>query len=110
MVSAVFMILALAWLTVSTPFVYKGQQYVIAAEKKAQSTSQDDKNDEESNPFANTTEEKTSGGNTIAEEYLHHTDEPLFLVIDKPGLHLSHSYDVYIAFHGELHCPPPNRA
>jgi hypothetical protein len=106
-VSAVFLILALAWLTVSTPFVYAAQQANVKAVAAAghERDSSDD-----CNPFGNTTEEKAPSGslNTLSEEYLHHDDEYFHSV----ELVLSHtaapSVKEYTAFHGELICPPPD--
>ncbi len=100
------MIFSLLWLTVSLPFV--------DAAKTQVSISLMDENGEEpagkdNNPFANTTEEKTSGGNsTVSEEYLHeayllHEQSVVPVHFNKcnhPAL--------YFAFHGELFCPPPN--
>lgn len=106
--SSLFMILALLWLTVSIPFVYTAQQqmeYKAAIEKNANSC-----DDESSNPLANTTEEKapSSGINTLTEEYLHHTDD-LFHALEILLSHRPcHTVAEYLAFHGELLCPPPN--
>src|SRR4051794_29390800 len=72
--SAVFMILALVWLTVSLPFVYAGQQKHAQKEKiTITQNSLSDTNDEETstNPFGNTTEEKNSNSTSLSEEYLH---------------------------------------
>ena len=104
-VSSIIMLLALAWLTVSTPFVYRAQQQY---EKLAQQHQLPASGDEDYNPFATTNEEKTeSGSNTLQEEYLHH------------GHHLDHHYttlvkyykchlaDEYIAYHPEFFSPPP---
>lgn len=106
-ITAVFMAIALLWLTVSTPFVN-------AAQKQLQSYSNNMASDEESpssdnnNPFGNTTEEKAESGSSTISEYLHHAQE---LVHPTGSLHKhnsSHDVDVYVAFHGELLCPPPN--
>jgi hypothetical protein len=110
-IASIFMILALLWLTVSIPFVYSAQQKMAEKEKAALTMhAASEKNGDGSNPFTNTTEEKTPSGavNILSEEYLHHTDE-LFHIA---GIWLKHTgqYTVaeYIAFHGELLCPPPN--
>ncbi len=102
---SLLMLLALAWLTVSLPFVYDSQQAQKAAMEK-QSTKAG--SDDSSNPLTNTTEEKTENGvNTLA-EYLHeshHSDHPSSLIITS---YKYHSSDLYIAFHPELICPPPD--
>jgi len=112
--SAVFMIAALLWLTVSTPFVYQFQQKQIEQNKIAkaeQSSVPDTNNEEESNPFGNTTEEKNpNSGNRLTEEYLHelHIHNHFFSIVSSE--HQRHQADTYIAFHGELHVPPPDVA
>ncbi len=101
------MIVALLWLTISTPFVFRVQQEVKKIQKEiaADLTSG---SSEDNNPFANTTEEKAPPTNTISEEYLHHLhndEHPWFSIIK---VHWKHSSSLYIAYHGELFCPPPN--
>lgn len=102
--SSIVMMLALVWLTVSTPFVYAAQQQIssigivddICADI-----------DEETNPFANTTEEKTeSGGNTLS-EYLHDMHQRLQYVAAVEKYSKCHPSDLYYAFHPELISPPP---
>ena len=112
--SAVFMITALLWLTISTPFVYQFQQKQIEQNKTAkseQTSIADTNNEEESNLFGNTTEEKNSNsGNTFTEEYLHefHIHDQLCFIVSRE--HRFENVDTYIAFHGELDVPPPDVA
>jgi hypothetical protein len=99
------MMLALAWLTISTPFVYACYKDVAAATEKQQC---EQTADEDCNPFSNTTEEKSHSGsfNTLS-EYLHdtyHADNH-FSIVDR--FHQWHSYDLYFAYHPELISPPP---
>jgi hypothetical protein len=105
--SSVFMMLALVWLTVSIPYVYAAKQQagVTASKAATQATDEDD-----SNPFSNTTEEKapSSTVNTISEEYIHHSDELFHAAELSLSHHRVHSATEYVAFHGELLCPPPN--
>jgi hypothetical protein len=106
-VSALGMIAALVWLTISIPFVFNSQQLLKEIEK-TQSAKASNKNNEENNPFANTTEEKTPASNSFSEEYMHHTDEHLQ---NNYTTNLSYSHadeSLYIAFHGELLSPPPD--
>ena len=99
--SSIFMLLALAWLTVSLPFVYEEQQLV----QQSQHHSNDDVCD---NPFAGTTEEKTEGGVNSLSEYLHELN-----ALDHEG-HIIVKYfkcypsDLYFAYHPELISPPPD--
>jgi len=109
--SAIFMILALLWLTISTPFVYASQQEIAKQGKIKNAGNPLTGNEEETtNPFGNTTEEKNQSSTSFSEEYLHdhHTESSLFSIT------LQHykcdDADTYIAFHGEVNVPPPNVA
>ena len=110
--SAVVMILALLWLTVSTPFVYAAQQELAKHNKAVTSNPLSGAEEENnSNSFGNTTEEKKpSGGNSLSEEYLHdlHTDDQFISAVSQ--VHKSENDRIYTAFHGEVHVPPPNAA
>lgn len=109
--SAVFMIAALLWLTISAPFVYAGQQEIAKQSKTANTNTAFPGNEEEaSNPFGNTTEEKAPSSSSFSEEYLHdHHNTEYFFSISSQS-HKSENAGTYIAFHGELHVPPPNPA
>jgi hypothetical protein len=92
------MMLALAWLTVSLPFVNEQQEQQSIIENQ-------DTASEDVNPFGNTTEEKTPS-NTLS-EYLHdgHIMEYHFVIVSSAfNLHNSSEYEI---FHPELNCPPP---
>jgi hypothetical protein len=106
--SAVFMVLALLWLTISPAFVpvppdstKKGK---IENGKPANAA-----NEEESskNP---TTEEKVPGSNSFSEEYIHAHHETHYFFTLVSTFHKLENSDTYIAFHGELLVPPPNHA
>jgi len=101
-VAVTVMFFALAWLTVSLPYVYSFQKELAKQESKASPV-----DDEESNPLANSTEEKAPSS-TVSEEWLHHTDEHNYIFSYKLSHDHRHSYDVYVAYHGEVQCPPPN--
>ena len=109
--SAVFMIAALLWLTVSVAFVYPAQQQLSKQEQVGNVKDCAATDDDESNPYGNTTEEKASNNpGTFSEEYLHdhHADE--FINTIASTIHISRNFDTYNAFHGEVHVPPPNVA
>jgi hypothetical protein len=112
LVSSVVMILSLIWLTISLPYTYAAQQKLakekIGMANEAKGLPGDENNADENNPFANTTEEKAPTNVNLTEEYLHHQDEPLPFSTDKLSHSHHHSYDVYIAFYGELLSPPPD--
>ena len=106
--SAVLMILALLWLTVSTPFVYASQQKTAEFHKIADVDNP--LNEEESNPFGNSTEEKAPTGVSLSEEYLHdyHSSDYYFILASQ--FHKFEDAEIYVAFHGEMLVPPPNQA
>jgi hypothetical protein len=109
-VAAVFMVVMLLWLTVSTPFVYAAQQQK-AAYTKSDAPDQGSPRTEDSscNPFGNSSEEKAPGGiNTFSEEYLHHNDEVFHIAELFFSHRRTHAEPEYRAFHGELLCPPPD--
>ena len=103
--SSVLMIIALVWLTVSTPYVYAAQ----TAKHAPVSQNCDNQQDEECpNPLTNTTEEKTESGVNNLSEYLHeaHILEHGFTIIEK--YEKCHADDLYFAYHPELISPPPD--
>jgi hypothetical protein len=107
--SSLFMLLALLWLTVSIPFVNAAQQ-ALATEKTAHSSAAAADDATSDNPLSNDTEEKGSGnpGSSLSEEYLHHSDELLHEAELFFSHHIKHTVSEYVAFHGEMLCPPPN--
>lgn len=108
--SAILMIVLLCWLTISTPFVYASQQEQAKQGKINHDCTTNAGNEEEtSNPFGNNTEEKTPGTNSFSEEYLHSYHAASHFYIEVSQYHKSENADTYIAFHGELLVPPPNR-
>ena len=110
--SAIFMILALLWLTISIPFVYASQQK-IAKEHNIQNIGSPISSAEEEtcNPLGSTTEEKSpNSGTSFSEEFLHdHHGSDHFFSIDTL-YHKCENADTYTAFHGEVQVPPPNIA
>jgi hypothetical protein len=98
------MILALAWLTVSAPFVYASFQKTHAITEKSQC--EQPAEEDCGNPFSSNTTEEKSGINTLS-EYLHdayYTDHHYNII---GRIHKYHSSDLYLAFHPELISPPP---
>ncbi|PZR23249.1 MAG: hypothetical protein DI535_24500 [Citrobacter freundii] len=111
---SLLMLVTLLWLTISTPFVVsaqlKAETQKTALISAASSDQHDDADDEQScTALGGTTEEKTSNGfNTLSEEYLH-TDSELFHLAELFLNHTrTHTFAEYVAFHGEMLCPPPN--
>jgi hypothetical protein len=104
------MIAALLWLTISLPFVFEAQQQLQKQhliDNTFPGTAQEESGDD-CNPFGNNTEEKTESSSNSLSEYLHHIDELHHLTALAHKHNCSHSFSVYVAFHGELLTPPPN--
>lgn len=109
--SAVFMIFALLWLTISLPFVLAGNQKLCEQDNTQKAQSAPVASEEETtNPLNNTTEEKAPSSSLVSEEYLHdnHTAEYFFSIASQS--HKCENSNIYNAFHGEVHVPPPNVA
>ena len=102
------MILALVWLTVSAPVVNAANQRINQDQSGVQTTDLADTEDSGCNPFGNNTEEKSPTSVGFNEEYLHHHEDAL----NAANLSLQHFRALaareYVAFHGEMLCPPPN--
>lgn len=101
---SILMLLALAWLTVSLPFVHESQQI-----GKQISFHDDNPSpvEDSTNPLTNTTEEKTEAGSNLLSEYLTdmHVIEHHFTTVT--SYYKCHPSDLYFAFHPELLSPPP---
>jgi hypothetical protein len=105
------MILALLWLTISAPFVLTAQQNMANYEQPVGSTVPLAANEEESpSPLGNTTEEKAPSSSSFSEEYLHHHHMDDHSISVSLKFHKCENAGTYIAYHGELHVPPPNAA
>jgi hypothetical protein len=103
--SHLLMLLALAWLTVSLPFVYNSQR---AQKEHAQEIKAPQQEEENTNPLANTTEEKTENGVNTLSEYLHEIQTAELTSSFIATTYKYHSADLYVAFHPEYICPPPD--
>lgn len=105
------MVLALLWLTVSTPFVFNSQQHFAKQSKMADVDSPLSGSEEEAgNPLSNTNEEKNPNSTSFSEEYLHDHHQDGHFLLSYLQFHKCMDADTYIAFHGELLVPPPNVA
>lgn len=102
---SILMLLALSWLTISAPFVYRAQQQQQEWAKQYQAS---DSAEEDYNPFSQTNEEKSSNSSSnFSEEYLHHAhnlDHHFITIVQRYN---SHCADEYLAFHPESFSPPP---
>lgn len=108
-VSAIFMILALLWLTVSTPFVFNSQQVLTEQLSGDFDAPLNGSEEDNTNPFGNNTEEKNpNSGSSFSEEYLHDNAVQHNSLLVNLRYHKCCDTDTYVAFHGELLVPPPN--
>ena len=105
--SAILMIVALLWLTVSIPFIYKSQQESRIENLSKQSPVENAEEDC-SNPLSDTNEEKAPSTNSFSEEYLHDHHSDVCFSTKRGEFHKLENATAYIAFHGELLVPPPN--
>jgi hypothetical protein len=109
--SSIFLMLTLTWLTVSTPFIIKTQQELAKQQKSVtveipMSDAEDDTTDS-----SNNIEEKVpNSANSLAEEFLHEHHSTQDYVAKTSRNYNLENASTYIAFHGELHAPPPNAA
>ena len=109
--SSLLMLVTLAWLTISTPFVYDFQQklkQIKLAEIIPGNNSHVDDKDGINTMMPNPTEEKTETNSNNFSEYLHHHDYVDDYHTAGIKYHISLSSELYIAFHGELLSPPPD--
>lgn len=100
--SAVVMLLALAWLTVSLPYVNAAQQHQHVL------CTGNDASTDDSSPFSTTTEEKNESGTSLLSEYLHEIPVMERNFITLTAFFKCHPSDLYIAYHPELVLPPPD--
>lgn len=108
--SSVFLMLTLLWLTVSTPFIIGNQQERDKQEKSASvNLPVNDSEEDAGNSSGNNVEEKAPS-TSLSEEFLHEHQAAHYWFSIISNSYKSENADVYIAFHGELHAPPPNRA
>lgn len=108
--SAIFLALTLVWLTVSTPFIIGSQQ--TSGDDTSISWSDEDGNEDgsDSSSGGNNVEEKAPPGSNLSEEFLHEWNSASSVYIIISRTHKLYNAEEYVAFHGELHAPPPNAA
>ena len=105
------MLLALAWLTVSAPYVYNIQEELdaISLNSNGDSDRSNDGNENaDNNLLANPSEEKTETNINNLSEYLHHHEVAERIIPANIFYFHDTSIALYRAFHGELLTPPPN--
>jgi hypothetical protein len=105
---SIFLMLTLAWLTVSLPFVSTAKEILETTNAIASDIPME--NDETEDPFANTTEEKTSTSVSVSEEYLHEQHSPEHYLDELSKEYMTEQASMYISFYGKLISPPPDPA
>jgi hypothetical protein len=99
------MILALAWLTISLPFVNAAQLQIKFAQETSRENSKS--TDDNGNPLSNTIEEKSESGSLSVSEYLHDQHPQGALEVAVINYYKCRPSDLYYAFHPDLLSPPP---
>ncbi|MBI5370520.1 MAG: hypothetical protein HZA79_00695 [Sphingobacteriales bacterium] len=108
--SSLLMILTLLWLTISAPFLLTAQQEHSRQDRTASASLPVNGNEEEApGPIGNNTEEKSPGVNSFSEEYLHDHPAELHFPALISAFREAGTTGIYVAYHGELLVPPPNR-
>lgn len=100
--SSLIMIIALIWMTVSTPFIYAADKMVTTEVEKNTGDTDD------STALTGATEEKSESSTNTLSEYLNdllHEFRPFTSVVK---VFKCHSSDIYLAFRPELISPPPD--
>ena len=110
LISAVGMIVALVWLTVSTPFVTASQQQWSKQHASDTAAPLAGTEEESSCPFGNGTEEKAPSGSNFSEEYLHDHFCTHSVFSNTLTYQKCEDDGPYEAYHGETLVPPPNKA
>lgn len=109
--SAIFMFMALLWLSVSAPFIYGNQKDAYNTKCCSTQSPFAGAGDENNNPGGNNTEEKTPKTvNNFSEEYLHDDHGSDRLSVINLQYFKNQDAGIYLAYHGEPLVPPPNLA
>ncbi len=110
--SSIFLMLMLLWLTVSTPFIMSTQENLAKQQKTLMAELPvGDNGDDCSDNASNNIEEKVpNSSSSLSEEFLHNQHTEDYSDTKTSQNHILQNSGTYIAFHGELHAPPPNLA
>ena len=104
------MMLALLWLTVSTPFTYASHQNLVKQGKIVKLSPEAGNEDDATNPFGNNTEKGPSDSSPFSEEYIHPANKIDYFFAQEAQFYSCENTEIYTAFHGEIIVPPPNAA
>ena len=99
-ITSVFLATLLVVLTIGLPLTYSS---MLKLKEVSTSGKVADKG-----PYSNSTEEKVPV-QTVNEEYVHSSDSELSVALLQLSASYIHVHEaIYVAFHGEMLCPPPN--
>jgi hypothetical protein len=102
--SSLFMLLALAWLTICLPYVNESEQNFKA---QLERTCEETPDTDSGNPLTNTNEEKSESGTSLLSEYLHHPYAVEHAFVELACHRQSHPFAEYLAYHPDMIIPPP---
>lgn len=102
LILSIFLAALLVLLTIGLPVTYSSVAKLKAATSKNKIS--------DKNPYSNSTEEKTPNNTvTFSEEYVHISNHEPPLSLFQVSVAYLHAHEAtYVAFHGEMLCPPPN--
>lgn len=111
-VTAIFMTIALLWLSVSAPFIYESQKRNSEFAKCCTQSLFAGMEEENTNSAGNNTEEKVpkTSLNNFTEEYLHDHHKSGHFALVNLQYFKNQDAGIYVAYHGEPLVPPPNAA
>lgn len=105
--SCVCLMMLLAWLTISAPFIARAKA-ALNKQQKAFAIASSAAEEENADSTGKNTGEKVSADNTLTEEFLHEHQSAHHFFSPGPPQQKHGNADDYTAFHSELHVPPPN--
>lgn len=109
--SSFFLLATLLWLIASPLFAFACQQESAKQQKilSASSAAPTGDNNENEGASSNGLEEKMPSVTNLSEEFIYEYKSNYFYLIIVLTYYKQENADSYIAFHGELLVPPPNK-
>lgn len=104
--AAIFLAVALLWLTISAPFsaiVQKAKQQC-----EWNGGTDDFPSEDENDSKGADSEEKAPDTKPMSEDFIHNTNGQAFLSDINTSKHITKHADTFVAYHGKLETPPPD--